>query len=699
MEDPLKTSLRFCKGVGEKRASFFAKKEIYTLFDLFNWFPYRYEDRRKTAKIIDINVDNPPPLPLTFKVSVYSKLLIPVKFRKKILRIEFTDGTGFLSATFFNEKQIAYFSKIFKKGTRLFLTAKPVYDRYSNGLKIDRFDFEIIPEDENIENIHTNRIVPVYSEIPGISVWFLRSLIHRELKNKIEYIQDPLPSEIKKDFLSLKDAYKILHFPDSFEEIEIARKRMAFDRFFFLSLYLQLKKRKIKAIKKKFRYYDSFLSNKLIDSLPFKLTSGQERVWREISEDLEGSEPMNRLLQGDVGSGKTIVSLLAMLKAAGSGYQACLMAPTEILAIQHHITMNNFLKNIQIQSQLLTGSTPQKEKEIIKKSLLNGECKIVVGTHALIQEEVFFKNLSLVVIDEQHKFGVEQRLKILSRGIGGSPDLLVMTATPIPRTLSLTLYGDLDISVIEGLPPGRKPVVTKWFTEKRADELYQFICEAVKKGEKAYFIYPAVDESEDLKNATAMYEKFLNGVFKDIGVGLIHGRLKPKEKEDTMLKFRTGEYKILVATTVVEVGVDVPDATILVVENAERFGLSQLHQLRGRIGRSDKQSYCILVTKDNISEEAKKRMEIIRKISDGFKLSEEDLKLRGPGEFLGTKQSGMPDLFPADLIKDYDLIQKAKKYSELLINGKLPVPEKEKEILWNAYKNEVKENFEYVRSG
>ncbi|HID56172.1 TPA: ATP-dependent DNA helicase RecG, partial [Candidatus Poribacteria bacterium] len=484
------------------------------------------------------------------------------------------------------------------------------------------------------------------------------------------------------------------------EHLRWARRRLIFDELFLIQLGLALRKRRVESSEGISFKVDGPLLTRFLESLPFKLTSAQRRVIEEIRSDMSKPHPMNRLIQGDVGSGKTVVAAAALVIAVESGYQGAMMAPTEILAAQHFNTLDRLLRPLGVNVVMLRGEMRGAERKKALESVRSGEARVIVGTHALIQEEVEFNRLGLVITDEQHRFGVLQRAALKGKGLS-SPDVLVMTATPIPRTLALTLYGDLDLSIIDELPPGRRRVKTFWVSEDKREEMYEFIRNEVKSGRQAYVVYPLVEESEkleDVKAATEMAEKLQNEVFPELRVGLLHGRLRPQEKDEVMEAFKGGEIDILVSTTVVEVGVDVPNASVMVIEHAERFGLAQLHQLRGRVGRSAYQSYCFLIANPK-SEEARRRVEVMVNSNDGFEIAEADMKIRGPGELMGTRQSGMPDLKLANLLRDADLLALARKEAQRIVKIDPELKKAEHKMLREIIGKVWRENLEMMAIG
>lgn len=660
--DGLTTPIQFLKGVGEKRAEELRKIGIETVGDLLEYFPRRYLDRSTILPIAQLEKDQ--------EVTVAGEVVRVERIRRGKPRLIVTiyDRTGMLEAVWFN--QIDVFERLFRTGQTVAFSGKIGYYR---NWQIVHPDFDILSEEK--DPIHTGQIIPVYASTEGLkrlglSSYGFRKIVHNALERYAEEIKETLPDYLlhKYHLIGRAEAFRQIHFPESRERLNQAYRRFKYEELFFLELLMALRK----------HYYqspvmgipiavDQKVVDELVARLPFRLTRAQRRVLNEILEDFQRSHPMNRLLQGDVGSGKTVIAWLAMMITVRSGFQAALMAPTEILAQQHFLTLSRLAEGLPVRLALLIGSLPEREKLRIREQLAGGEVDLVVGTHALIQEAVSFARLALVVIDEQHRFGVEQRSTLIQKG--KLPHVLVMTATPIPRTLALTLYGDLDVSVIDELPPGRQPVKTYWRTEERLPRILDFIRQQVEHGRQAYVVYPIIEESEklELKAATEAFQHLQKKVFPAFRLGLLHGRMKMEEKEAVMRRFREGEIQILVSTTVIEVGVDVPNATVMLIEHAERFGLSQLHQLRGRVGRGADQAYCILVTPKDITEVARERMEVMVATTDGFRIAEEDLRLRGSGEFFGTRQHGMPDLRFADLIQDSRVIQAARRDAFALV--------------------------------
>ncbi len=615
--------------------------------------------------------------------------IIKTRIRKfRIFEITITDGTGFLKAKWFNQP---FMQKNFPPGNNVVLSGTVKHMGHA-ALEMDSPEYEIISDDAD-SFIHTKRIAPVYRVTEGISQKQFRKIMFGIVTGYSSRLSDVMPPFIieKNKLPQLSLSIQQLHFPDEGADIDAFNrgtsdyhKRLSFDEFFFFELglaALKLKARLNKAIAFK---PAGDLRKALLKILPFALTEAQKKTLADIGQDMRSPYPMNRLVQGDVGCGKTIVALLAMLDAVESGYQTALMAPTEILAGQHYINISALLKTLGLRVDLITGGPKGRKIE----GIASGETNIIIGTHALIQEEVKFKKLGFVVIDEQHKFGVIQRSLLKRKGI--APDVLVMTATPIPRSLALTLYGDLDCSVIDELPPGRKPVVTKLLESDRKKEIYGLLREEIAKGSQAYVVYPAIEGSEkiDLRNAVQGKEGF-ERIFPEYKIGLLHGRMSTDEREKAMLSFRRGETDILVSTTVIEVGVDVPDATIMLIVHAERFGLAQLHQLRGRVGRGRRDSLCILVGYKPYGEDAERRLDIMLRSNDGFRIAEEDLNIRGPGDFFGIRQAGMPDLKVANIVRDMKILEKAKTEAFGLIEAspelrEFPSLKKTVEALWKG---------------
>ncbi|MCX7794511.1 MAG: ATP-dependent DNA helicase RecG [Thermodesulfovibrionales bacterium] len=658
----MRDSIQYIKGVGKERAKILEKLGIRTLKDAFYYLPRRYEDRRFLRPIARLRYGKIE----TVRAKIASVELIEKK-GLKILELTLSDGTGVLKAKWFNQP---YLKKIFKPGQELMVSAPVKRNAFWGiGFEMENPDYEFVEEDD--ETIHTARIVPVYGLTKGITQRQMRRIMFSVVNDHSSSIEDFLPQDIIKelDLPPLKESLLNIHFPsdsldpDTLNEFKTPyQRRLAFDEIFLFQTGLFILK-KNKSFSRGIAFKGTgILIERLKSSLPYRLTSAQERVLKEIIDDMKSPLQMNRLIQGDVGCGKTIIALMAALLAVEDGYQAALMAPTEILAEQHYINIHRLVEDLGLKIALISRGVEERPLDLIEK----GEIDIVVGTHALLEENVRFRKLGLVIIDEQHRFGVIQRSKLRTKG--DSPDVLVMTATPIPRTLALTLYGDLDYSIIDELPPGRSPVVTKVMYQSQKSELYKLIREEVNKGRQVYVVYPVIDESEELnlKSAIQGREAFQR-IFPEFRIGLLHGRLKPSEKEEIMKAFKSHRIDILVSTTVIEVGIDVPNATLMVIVHAERFGLSQLHQLRGRVGRGSERSYCVLLVYEPLSEEARQRITAMERYSDGFSIAEQDLLIRGPGEFFGTRQSGMPDLKIANIVRDGELIPLAREAASELV--------------------------------
>jgi ATP-dependent DNA helicase RecG len=680
MSQALQSEVMYLKGVGPQRAQLLAERGILTVEDLLGYLPFRYEDRIRFTTIREIVPGNA----CTLQAEVVSGGVVRfARSRNAVYHLMVRDPTGVLHCKFFHG---GYLEGRFKAGQRIVLHGKVDIDPYRPArLEMINPQYELLG-DGAADSTEVGRIVPIYEAIGSIGTRTLRRVIYQALGNLPTGLPDALPAALleRYRFPSRRDALLYVHFPPLTESVETlnsfrspAHQRLIFEEFFFYQLSLALRRQQTRqAAGIAFRVREERIREALKRILPFKPTEAQKRVLAEIGADLERPVPMNRLLQGDVGSGKTIVALEAASIAIENGCQAALMAPTEILAVQHYLSARRVFARIGYRVELLISGLKPAEKRAAREHVRSGAAQFVVGTHALIEEAVEFARLGLVIVDEQHRFGVLQRKQLIEKGSrgGAAPHALVMTATPIPRTLSLTLYGDLDSSVIDELPPGRTPVETRWTTDAHLPGVWESLRGEVARGRQAYVVYPVIEESkQELKAAIVEYERLSRQVFPQLKLGLLHGRLRSKEKEEVMERFRRGEIQVLVSTTVIEVGVDVPNATVMVVEHAERFGLAQLHQLRGRIGRGAEKSHCILVAPKSLSPEASDpariRLETMVSTADGFEIAEIDLKLRGPGEFFGTRQHGELGFHVANPLRDRELLELARREAFALVEN------------------------------
>ena len=729
-EKQLEQSVQFLKSVGPKRAESFGKIGINTVRDLLFYFPTRHLDRTtvltasKAFGYVMNGYDG--------EVTIIAKVTDTEKRRygrKEILKVQFRDSSGFFECVWF--QGIKYFSSVFNEGDIFAISSKPELGKYQK-LQFIHPDFDRITEEESNSFLNTGKIIPFY-RIPkelkqgSIGDLSLRKIIFNAVENYVDLLDETLPQSVieKNDLLNLNDSVKNYHFPESKEKFDAAKQRFKFEELFYLEILVALRKH---------NYQDVLPGNKMsiktnlvsdfLKTLSFELTKAQLKVLSEIKNDMLSHKPMNRLLQGDVGCGKTIVSLIAALIAIDNGFQVSLMAPTEILADQHAKNISSLMKKLsavhkeqEIKVSLIIGGQKKSERD---KKLVEVELKeadLIIGTHALFEEKVKFNNLGLIIIDEQHRFGVKQRARLQHKG--KTPDVLVMSATPIPRTLSMTVYGDLDLSIIDEMPLNRKPVKTVLRGDNKLPEIYKFITDKQKDGIQSFIVYPLVEESEklELKAAIEYYEMLKQTYLKNVNVGLIHGKMKWQEKEEVMLLFLKKEFDVLISTTVIEVGIDIPDANIILINDAHRFGLSQLHQLRGRVGRSNTQAYCILVTKDSIAikqnqkgldlnylsptqlEKYKSvvRLQTMVQTTDGFKVAEVDLKLRGPGDIFGTKQSGFPDLKFVNIAEDHEIISQTKSVAFELIKSDPRLSLPENKIIKNNLLTHYSENLSYAK--
>lgn len=712
MPGNLSSSVQYLKSIGPKRAESFSKVGINTIRDLLFYFPTRYLDRTNiltSIKVVQYVVNG-----YEGEVTIIGKVVdteLHFYNKKQIFKVQMKDSTGFFECIWFQGAK--YFKDIFKNGNYFAISAKPVVTRYGH-LQFAHPDFDRLAESESTAFLNTGKIIPFY-RLPkqlketNIGDFSLRRIINNAVELYASEIQETLPDYLIREFqlLSIRDTIREMHFPTQYNSLEQARYRLKFEEIFYFECMMALRKIKYKTAKNGFSFtVQPAPLKKFLTSLPFELTDAQLKVLHEIRKDLESNKPMNRMLQGDVGSGKTIVALICMMIVAQSGFQSALMVPTEILCDQHFKRITSMVSPFGLNVVQLISGQKKKDREKILQDIKDGKANFIIGTHALLEENVEFHKLGLVVIDEQHRFGVLQRSTLVQKGI--QPDVLIMTATPIPRTLSMTLYGDLDISVIDQMPKNRLPVKTLLRGENKLPDIFNFIKEKHKDGYQSFIVYPLVEESEklELKAATKYFEELQNTHFKDYRLGLIHGRLSWQEKEKTMEEFASNKHDILVSTTVIEVGIDIPNANIIIINDAFRFGLSQLHQLRGRVGRSNKQAYCIMVTPDELALKTNKfnynfdylspeqiekhkasiRLSAMTRHISGFDLSEIDFKLRGPGNIFGTEQSGMPEFIFINVVEDIDLISKVKEVAFKIIQDDSTLRTENNSIIKNILK-------------
>jgi ATP-dependent DNA helicase RecG len=671
----LATPLQFIKGVGPKLAEALARKGIATIEDALYLLPHRYEDRREVRNISDLR----PGTTEVFFAEVREADTVFSKSGKRFYEAMVSDGTGTIVLKWFR-CNAGYMKKIWQPGKKGIFTGEVVSFGYQR--EVHHPDVEWVGADDDLtaamarDPLNFGRILPVYPLTEGVSQKTMRKVMKEVVDRYAASVVNTLPADIigRHALLPVDRALHETHFPSTENDLaslnegcSLPHRTLAFDEFFYLELGLALKRQGV-VLEEGISFTVSHrYTRELLKLLPFSLTAAQRRVLSEIKVDMMLPQPMHRLIQGDVGCGKTLVALLAALVAVENDYQVAIMAPTEILAEQHFLTLHRWCEELGVRVALLTSGLKTKGKMAVLASIASGETQIVIGTHAMIQDKIDFHRLGLGIIDEQHRFGVAQRGLLKKKG--NNPDILVMTATPIPRTLAMTVYGDLSLSVIDELPPGRTPVKTMICYESRRNQVYALLREEVAKGRQGYIIYPLVEESDktELKAVTQMAEHLANDIFPDLRIGILHGRMKPEEKESVMRSFKGRDVSLLVATTVIEVGIDVPNATVMVIEHAERFGLTQLHQLRGRVGRGSDTSRCILLTNGNLSEDGEKRLRVMEATNDGFRIAEADLEIRGPGDFLGTRQAGIPDLRVADILRDGRILEEARKEAFALV--------------------------------
>ncbi len=692
--------IQYLKGVGPGRAKLLKKVGIETVEDLLTYYPRAWEDRSQLFSIKQTAIGKI----YTLKVKVEATEIKEVSRGLRLFKALFSDLSGYIYGIWFKQGSPRYdvFYRLKKEivpGQEIIVYGEVDWGGGQKQIRV--YEYELI-QSSNDELIHTGRIVPLYSLTEGLDGRWLRGLISRTLEQHKQELKEYIPvSLINRYFLlGYPFAAEKIHFPKDGGEKEEAYRRLAFQEFFLLELALAKKRQEIVSRIKKHNYQiRRHLLTPFREKLGFDFTSAQKTAIREIFNDLSSPHPMNRLLQGDVGSGKTVVALSACLLAAENGYQSALMVPTEILAEQHFINISRMLKGLPVKVELLIGATSRKERKRILEEIAEGKVQIVVGTQALIQDKIGFHSLTFCVIDEQHRFGVEQRAALQEKAekLGDPPDILVMTATPIPRTLTLTVYGDLDVSVLNELPPGRKKIVTR---KVSAAEAYQFVRSEAGRGRQIYIVYPLVEESDklELKAAVEQAEKLKEKVFPDISVGLLHGQMNSKEKEKIMAEFKEGKYAVLITTTVIEVGIDVANATVMVIEEAHRFGLATLHQLRGRVGRGAETSYCLLLGEAR-TEEARKRFQVMIETNDGFRIAEEDLALRGPGEMFGTLQHGQLELKIGNIFRDFSLLKEARAAAFELLKNDPHLLSAENQLLGEHFKQKFSQRLKLVEVG
>ena len=685
----LSVSARYIKGVGPKKGELLSSIGINTIEDILYYLPKRYEDRSNIVPIRELKIGEGQ----TIQGRVISSGLRRSKAGLPIFQVAVNDSTGTVHAVWFNQP---YLKDMFKEGDKLILYGKvELYDR----LQITQPEYEILEGDE-VDSVNIGRIVPIYALTQTLTQRYLRSIVFKALVEHARSLVEKLPTYIvaREKLVDVKFAVKNIHFPSSFQMLEKAYRRLVFEEFMLLQLALALRKKGPASEEAALGHSikPGGLSEAYKNSLPFELTEGQKKAIADIERDMSGSRPMNRLLEGDVGSGKTVVAAHALTLAVQNGFQGVLMAPTEVLARQHFFTLSELLMPLGINVVLLVGAMEAKMKKALYSEVREGAVNIVVGTHAVMQEGVEFKKLGVAVIDEQHKFGVRQRAVL--RNKGHNPHVLVMTATPIPRTLALTVYGDLDMSVIRELPKGRKPIATYWVEEDRRGEVYEFVKEELEKGRQAYVVCPLIDRTAFKASAIETFERLKNEIFTDHEVGLLHGRMEGKEKEKVMKDFKKGKIKVLVSTVVIEVGIDIPNATVMLIENAERFGLSQLHQLRGRIGRGEHESYCVLLSNPK-TDAAIERLKAIEGTLDGFEIAEVDMDIRGPGEMFGTRQHGLPEIRFGNIARDFDIMEAARIEALRLVERDPGLSEEHHRALKRALGERFKGRLELIRVG